>query len=126
MRIASVRDEEGARDVVDELVDRWGEPPAPVLSLLEVALAKAAAEKAGIALVSEKEDGLILRWPRRVLVNPDKIAKLAASRRGRLMFSPASVPYFTLLPVSAKASPAERLREARALLEEIFHLKLTE
>jgi hypothetical protein len=61
-----------------------------------------------------------------VYLDPEKVAKLVSDRPGRLMFSPASVPYFTLLPVSAKASPAERLREARALLEEIFHLKLTE
>ncbi|MCL2195902.1 MAG: transcription-repair coupling factor, partial [Oscillospiraceae bacterium] len=47
-RIAEIRSPEDADDVVDELIDRFGEPPAPVLGLVDIALVRAAAAKCGI------------------------------------------------------------------------------
>jgi transcription-repair coupling factor (superfamily II helicase) len=44
-RIAEIRTEEDADDVVDELLDRFGEPPAPVLGLVDIALVRAAASR---------------------------------------------------------------------------------
>ena len=42
-RIARIRSEEEADDLVDELVDRYGDPPRPVNNLISVALLRAAA-----------------------------------------------------------------------------------
>ncbi len=47
-RIAEIRTTEDADDVVDELIDRFGEPPEPVLGLVDIAMVRAAAVQCGI------------------------------------------------------------------------------
>ena len=59
-RIAAIRSEEDSADVLDELIDRYGEPPRPVLALLDVALLRAAAVKAGVSDITQKGDRLRL------------------------------------------------------------------
>jgi len=59
-RIAAVRSDEDAQDVLDELIDRYGEPPRSVLTLLDVAMLRAAAAKAGISDITQKGEKLKL------------------------------------------------------------------
>ena len=59
-RIAAIRSDEDSADVLDELIDRYGEPPRPVLALLDVALLRAAAVKAGVSDITQKGDRLRL------------------------------------------------------------------
>ncbi|HSV37116.1 MAG TPA: transcription-repair coupling factor [Nocardioidaceae bacterium] len=47
-RLAEVRDEEALGLIREELVDRYGEPPAPVASLMEVARFRVRARQAGL------------------------------------------------------------------------------
>ncbi|MDR0532003.1 MAG: transcription-repair coupling factor [Oscillospiraceae bacterium] len=47
-RMAEIRTQEDAEDVIDELLDRFGEPPEPVLGLIDIALVRAAAAEKGI------------------------------------------------------------------------------
>jgi transcription-repair coupling factor (superfamily II helicase) len=51
-KVASVHDDEQAQAVLDELTDRYGAPPAPVLNLLAVARFRAAMRALGITDVS--------------------------------------------------------------------------
>ncbi|SFL21463.1 transcription-repair coupling factor [Geodermatophilus ruber] len=51
-KVASVQDDEQAQAVLDELTDRYGAPPAPVLNLLAVARFRAAMRRFGITEVS--------------------------------------------------------------------------
>ena len=59
-RIAAIRSSEDASDLLDEMLDRYGEAPKSVLTLLDVALLRAAAAKAGVSDISQKKD--ILRF----------------------------------------------------------------
>jgi transcription-repair coupling factor (superfamily II helicase) len=54
-RIALIRTEEEADDLTDELIDRFGDPPAPVNALIHVALLRGEATRAGICEISQKE-----------------------------------------------------------------------
>jgi transcription-repair coupling factor (superfamily II helicase) len=47
-RLAEVRTDEDVAAIREELLDRYGEPPAPVASLLEVARLRARARRAGL------------------------------------------------------------------------------
>ena len=47
-RIAAIDSEQDVTAVRDELTDRYGEPPEPVLTLLEVARLRTAARRAGL------------------------------------------------------------------------------
>lgn len=53
-RIALIRTEEDADDLVDELIDRFGDPPSAVIALINVALLRSEAEDAGISEISQK------------------------------------------------------------------------
>ena len=49
-----------AEDILDELIDRYGNPPRSVERLLEVALMKAACEELGFSRVEAKDDQLVI------------------------------------------------------------------
>ena len=53
-RIAMIRSESDADDLTDELIDRFGDPPACVNSLIHVALLRGEASRAGICDISQK------------------------------------------------------------------------
>ena len=53
-RMAAIRTPEDAEDLLDEIVDRYGEPPKGVLNLIDIALLRAQARKAGIKDIRQK------------------------------------------------------------------------
>ena len=53
-RMAAIRTQADADDLLDEIVDRYGEPPKGVLNLVDVALLRAVAQKAGICDIRQK------------------------------------------------------------------------
>ena len=53
-RMAAIRCQEDADDLLDEIVDRYGEPPKGVLNLVEIALLRANARKCGITDIKQK------------------------------------------------------------------------
>ena len=53
-RIALIRTEADADDLTDELVDRFGDPPASVNALIHVALLRGEAGRAGISDITQK------------------------------------------------------------------------
>ena len=57
-RIAHVRTEEDADDIIDELVDRYGDIPRSVNVLIRIALLRGQAAEAGITDISQKKDVL--------------------------------------------------------------------
>ena len=53
-RIAALRTAEQSHELLDELIDRYGEPPQPVLKLMDVALLRAEAAQTGICDISQR------------------------------------------------------------------------
>ena len=53
-RMAAIRSQEDADDLLDEIVDRYGEPPKGVLNLIDIALLRAKAKEAGIKDIRQK------------------------------------------------------------------------
>ncbi len=54
-RIAELDGAEARADLLDELTDRYGEPPASVLNLVDCAIIKAYASRAGVAGITVRE-----------------------------------------------------------------------
>jgi len=52
--MAAIRTQEDADDLLDEIIDRYGEPPKGVLNLVQIALLRANARKAGICDIRQK------------------------------------------------------------------------
>ena len=53
-RMAAIRSQEDADELLDEIIDRYGDPPKGVLNLIDVALLRANAKKAGICDIRQK------------------------------------------------------------------------
>ena len=94
-RIARIRSEEEADDLVDELIDRYGEPPKTVNNLISIALMRAAASECGIADISQKNGCLLFTIPKFDL---RQVSALCGSEKykGRLLFSAGEKPYLSL------------------------------
>ncbi len=92
-RIAGIRTQEDSLDVYDELIDRFGDPPAAVQGLVEVALLRNMAVAAGIAEVKEQRDAVLL-YP--LKLDMQKAMILSSALKGRMMISAGSKPYYTV------------------------------
>ena len=94
-RIAAIRSQADASDLLDELMDRYGDPPKPVYALLDVAMLRANAARAGVSDISQ--DGRQIRF---VLADfsAEAIAALVSSAkyRRRLVVNAGEVPALTL------------------------------
>ena len=72
-RMAAIRTQEDADDLLDEIVDRYGEPPKGVLNLVDIALLRANARKAGITDIRQKAGEVLFTL---YDLNLDAISKL--------------------------------------------------
>ena len=120
-RIARIRTEEDADDVVDELVDRYGDPPRAVNNLVSIALLRSQAALCGFTDISQK--GLVLTFSMKEF-ELQKIAALSGVARfkGRILFSPgtdSSALSLRLKPGEDVLAAGRRLVETyRQLLEQ--------
>ncbi len=94
-RIAKIRTEEDADDMVDELIDRFGDPPRPVNNLISVALLRGRAALCGITEIGQK--GMALNFTLAAF-DLQRISCLCAQERykGKLLFSAGEKPYLSL------------------------------
>lgn len=60
-RIAAIRTEEDADDITDELIDRYGEPPKSVNTLIYIAIMRGEAADTGITEISQREGRLYFK-----------------------------------------------------------------
>lgn len=61
-KIASIHDRDSRDDLIEELIDRFGDPNKPVMNLIEVAQLKAYCSRLGIDYVALKGDELHMRF----------------------------------------------------------------
>lgn len=78
-RIAAVRQEEHISELMDEMIDRFGEPPQCVLQLLAVARLKNLARALGIASILQHTDYVDVTFGENPLVQPAEIMALERS-----------------------------------------------
>ncbi len=53
-RMAAIRSQEDADDLLDEIIDRYGDPPKGVLNLIDIALLRSQARQAGVQDIKQK------------------------------------------------------------------------
>lgn len=58
-RMAAIRSQEDADDLLDEIVDRYGEPPKGVLNLIDIALLRAKAKATGVKDIRQKSGDVL-------------------------------------------------------------------
>ncbi len=59
-RMAAIRSQEDADDLLDEIIDRYGDPPKGVLNLIDIALLRAEAQKLHICDIRQKAGEVLI------------------------------------------------------------------
>ena len=74
-RIAAVKNDDDASDVIDELCDRFGEPPESVMGLIDIALLRSKAAEAKIAEITGTSNTALLHINS---IQPEVMSRLSA------------------------------------------------
>ena len=84
-RMAAIRTQEDAEDLLDEIVDRYGEPPKGVLNLIDIALLRANARSVGIKDIKQKAGDVLFTLTE---LNFEVVSQLCSSPdyKNRLLF----------------------------------------
>ena len=99
-RIAAIQNAADAADVLDELIDRYGDPPASVSDLVNVSLVRVQAAQVGVYEVTQKKDLLTLSLEKLEL---PMIRGLLTAFNGRVTAGAGAKPY-----LSVKLRPDEK------------------
>lgn len=96
-RISSIESEEDVSDCIDEIIDRFGDPPAEVLYLIDIAIIRSMASKAGFYEISHKGSYVLL-----FTKNPDLkiMSAVMGEFKGKLLFSAGQKPYYSFKVLS--------------------------
>ena len=113
-RISMISSQEDFYDMQDELLDRFGDLPAPAQALLDIALLRSKASSNGINEITQKGKNLMLYF---LKTDMKKIADVCSSPdfRGRILFSAGEKPYLTL-----KLQPGESPLDAAVILVDLY------
>ncbi|MBP2660927.1 MAG: transcription-repair coupling factor, partial [Firmicutes bacterium] len=90
-RIAACRNEKHISDLVDELIDRFGEPPSCVLNLLEVVKIKNFSRTIGIRSVIQQPNYIEVAFIDKPNVKPEQIMALKEAFPARVMIYPEGI-----------------------------------
>ena len=111
-RMAAIRNQEDADDLLDEIIDRYGDPPKGVLNLIDVALLRANARKTGICDIKQKATDVLFTL---TALDFEAISSLCADKdyKARVQFvASAKEPTLKLKLVSG----VDSLRQCKAFI----------
>ena len=106
-RIAEIETGEDAMDVMDEFIDRFGDPPKAVEGLVEVALLRSKAAKLGIYEIKQ-QNSMLLAFLNEL--KPQYVAAVGHKLRGKAMISAAKTSPYISYKLKG-VSPVEGMKE---------------
>ena len=115
-RMAAIRTQEDADDLLDEIIDRDGDPPKGVLNLVDIALLRANARKVGIIDIRQKSGEVYFTLAN---LNLEAISVLCslAEYKNRIQFvASAKQPTIRL----RLATGVDSLRQSKVLIEQFM------
>lgn len=111
-RIAEIKTQEDAEDVIDELCDRFGEPPRAVMGLIDIALFRSRASANGIYEITQTGDTLNLKITE---IKEEQVSRLCDGLKGRVFLNVSDKPYYAV-KLKAGQNAADALKEIAGLL----------
>ena len=103
-RMAGIRSQSDADELLDEIVDRYGDPPRGVMNLIAIALLRARASAAGIRDIAQK--GRTLRF-RLAQFDFAVVSRVAGQYQKRMFVEPKSEEPAITLQLTAKEDPLQ-------------------
>ena len=108
-RIASIVTDEDREEVLDELIDRYGDVPAVVETLLDVSQLRGLSNRLGVTQVSRGRGGAVFRLDERYIPDPARLMQAMLAVGPQLNFAPDKRP--AMLYRTEISSDRELLRE---------------
>ncbi|MFI3324652.1 MAG: transcription-repair coupling factor [Clostridia bacterium] len=111
-RIADIQTVEDSEDVIDELIDRFGEPPVSVQGIIDIALLRNTAASFGIKEIKQ-QNGFVFMYL--ACVNMEHISKLIGELKGRVLLSATEKPYISIKLLNEQ--PLDVLKQTMKILQ---------
>jgi len=92
-KIADIKSFEDSLEVVDELIDRFGEPPEAVKGLIDIAMLRNIASSLNIREVKQMNTNLLLYAD---TFDMQKVSRLIQGMKGRVLVNAGSKPYISI------------------------------
>jgi transcription-repair coupling factor (superfamily II helicase) len=115
-RISFIQSENDERDVVDEMIDRFGEPPRAALNLIAIARIRAAAKRFGVLRIREAQKRYVFEMRADADIGEEGPARLLARYGGNIEFRGGAKPFIALRTSGEKKSGEEKLKDIMAFL----------
>jgi len=112
-KISSVESMDDYRELIDELIDRFGDLPKPVENLMNISYIRALASKNGIKNILQLSDRIRLDFASPDWLKPELINQLSGKYGREIEFDLSTEPGIT---ITTKAEIINRLKD---LVEEI-------
>ncbi len=92
-RIAAIRNSDDVNDVIDELCDRFGEPPTAVMGLIDIAFLRSKAFEADITEITQKGNTVVLNINS---IKPEVMTKLSTAFGNKFLLTATGKPTYTI------------------------------
>lgn len=123
-RIAVVENEAERDDMLEELIDRFGEPPGSVLNLLEITRLRGQAHELYIREIKGRTDQITFTMYEKAGIDPAKIPELLVRMKGAMTFKKAEpVQFIYQVKGGSKKAEKDLLKLTGELLKEMEILK---
>ena len=93
--IAISKTEDDLKDVLDELIDRYGAVPEEVHNLIEIARIKQLCKKSNVIKIMQRKESIVFYFDSSKF-NPELINKIIKLYNNKIKFSPGKDSYITL------------------------------
>ena len=113
-KIMLVNEDNDKTELIDELIDRYGEPPKSVVGLIDVSLLRNKAAHLGITEISQK-NGAMYFYTEYLSMN--QITALSAAYKGRITFNGTARSYVSV-KISPKTKPFDMMRETVEIIHQ--------
>ncbi|MBQ1519028.1 MAG: transcription-repair coupling factor, partial [Ruminococcus sp.] len=106
-KIMMVNEDGDKTDLIDELIDRYGEPPKSVMGLIEVSLLRNKAAHLGITEISQKNGAMYFYTE---YLCPEQIAALSQAYKGKITFNGMGKSYVSV-KILPKVKPFDMMKD---------------
>ena len=118
-RIAGIENRDEAEDMLEELMDRFGEPPRSVQNLLAVAELKALSHRAYVTEIKQTGQEIRITLYEKARLNAQGIPELLEQYGRSLKFKLETNPYFLYLPGPPRKKRETVLDQVRGFVEDL-------
>ncbi len=123
-KIATISDYEDLDDMQDELVDRFGDMPAPVENLLQISYIRGLAANAYVTELKQKANKLELFMYPKAKIDVAKMPEFIQSFRGRCKLTTGSAPVLTIMLTTKAGNPKQLTDEIIEILKGLGKLTM--